>query len=136
MYILEPSPESDLEELADSDLSDGEYLPDDRKCMNDANYETDKPGEGNTSDRETGIDLDIEKYNSKKLALRKYRWRNNEPLRMMTHLKASFLNHRQKQMDLLLRIITNVFGTTTSGNTLPTKSMCGANGNVDRNYYS
>ena len=72
---MEPSAESDSEELAESDLSDEEYVPDDGECMNDANSETDETAEGSASDRETDIDLDTEKSNSKKLASHKYRWK-------------------------------------------------------------
>ena len=121
---MEPSAESDSEKLAESDLSDEEYVPDDGECMNDANSETDEPAEGSGSDRETDILILIPRNPTPRNLLHiNTDGKKNEHLCMMTHLKASFRKHRQKQMDSLLCIITTVFGTITSANTLPTKSI-------------
>ena len=74
-YILEPSAELNLEELALDD-SDEDYIPDEGIYMSDINTEiNDEPSESDEANREFNIYLDIEKSNSKKPASRQYRWR-------------------------------------------------------------
>ena len=55
VHILEPSADWGLAGLAESNISDEEYVPKDGECMNDVNPETDESVEGSASDREANI---------------------------------------------------------------------------------
>ena len=116
---METSAESDSEELAKLDLSDEEFVPEDGECINDANPETEKPAEGSASDRERQALILISRNpTSRNLLHINIDGEEMSHLCIMTNLKASFLNHRLKQMDSLLCIITNVFRTVTSANSI------------------
>lgn len=79
-YIVEPSAESNLEELASYDSFE-DHVPDEGEYTNDVNIESnDEPSGSDEANKEINSDLDIEKFNSKKPVLRQCRWRKKEPL--------------------------------------------------------